>query len=82
MEASKGAMLMRCDDIDGLCAANPNYYAGHHRQSAPAETVICDYFYTSKSHYQQFVSKVLLSMSVQNIMQVLICYIVTCTSLP
>ncbi|CAI4729538.1 BCN_G0047470.mRNA.1.CDS.1 [Saccharomyces cerevisiae] len=48
MEASKGAMLMRCDDIDGLCAANPNYYAGHHRQSAPVETVICDYFYTSK----------------------------------
>lgn len=48
MEASKGSMLMRCDDADGLCAANPNYYAGHHRESAPAETVICDYFYNSK----------------------------------
>ncbi|CAI4064296.1 hypothetical protein SUVZ_08G0050 [Saccharomyces uvarum] len=48
MEASKGGMLMRCDDADGLCAANPNYYAGYHRESASAETVICDYFYSSR----------------------------------
>ncbi|EJS41803.1 zps1p [Saccharomyces arboricola H-6] len=48
MEASKGGMLVRCDDVDGLCAANPDYYAGHHRDSAPTETVICDYFYRSK----------------------------------
>lgn len=48
VEASKEGVLLRCDDADGLCAANPNYYAGHHRDVAPMETVICDYFYTSK----------------------------------
>lgn len=48
IESSKDGILLRCDDVDGLCAANPNYYAGHHRNSAPSETVICDYFYTSK----------------------------------
>lgn len=40
--------IFRCDDIDGRCAANPNYYAGHHRLNATQETVICDYFYTAK----------------------------------
>lgn len=36
-------------DIDGLCAANPNYYAGIITVNLlQAETVICDYFYTSK----------------------------------
>lgn len=48
MESSKDGVLLRCDDVDGLCAANPDYYAGHHRESAPSETVICDYFYSSK----------------------------------
>lgn len=48
IESSKENVILRCDDIDGLCAANPNYYAGHHRASAPSETVICDYFYTSR----------------------------------
>ena len=48
VESSKENVLLRCDDIDGLCAANPNYYAGHHRASAPSETVICDYFYIAR----------------------------------
>lgn len=48
VESSKENVLLRCDDIDGLCAANPGYYPGYHRASAPSETVICDYFYTSK----------------------------------
>ncbi|QLG71679.1 hypothetical protein HG535_0C00270 [Zygotorulaspora mrakii] len=48
VEASKNDLLLRCDDIDGLCAAHPDTYPGYHRTSAPSETVICDYFYTSK----------------------------------
>ncbi|QLG75105.1 hypothetical protein HG535_0H04320 [Zygotorulaspora mrakii] len=48
VESSKSGVLFRCDDVEGLCAANPGYYAGHHRVSVPAETVICDYFYMSK----------------------------------
>lgn len=48
IESSKEGVLFRCDDVDGLCAENPDYYAGHHRESAPSETVICDYFYQSK----------------------------------
>ncbi|CCE92275.1 uncharacterized protein TDEL_0E00320 [Torulaspora delbrueckii] len=48
IESSKEGVLFRCDDIDGLCAENPDYYAGHHRESAPSETVICDYYYRSK----------------------------------
>lgn len=48
VESSKDSVLFRCDDVDGLCAENPDYYAGHHRSSAPSETVICDYFYVSK----------------------------------
>ncbi|SCU79714.1 LANO_0A07272g1_1 [Lachancea nothofagi CBS 11611] len=47
-EIPKEDALFRCDDIDGLCAANPNYYAGHHRSNATQETVICDYFYVAK----------------------------------
>lgn len=46
---TKTDVLLRCDDVDGLCAANPNYYAGHHREKADAETVICDYFYESRA---------------------------------
>ncbi|SCU77299.1 LAME_0A00562g1_1 [Lachancea meyersii CBS 8951] len=47
-EIPKEDVLFRCDDIDGLCAANPNYYAGHHRLNATQETVICDFFYETK----------------------------------
>ncbi|CUS25208.1 LAQU0S35e00232g1_1 [Lachancea quebecensis] len=46
---TKMDVLLRCDDVDGLCAANPNYYAGHHRENADAETVICDYFYETRA---------------------------------
>lgn len=53
MESNKSGVIFRCDDADGLCAANPNYYAGHHRESAPSETVICDYFYTSRKPLSQ-----------------------------
>lgn len=54
VEASKDGVLIRCDDADGLCAANPEYYAGHHRETAPMETVICDYFYTSRKPLSMF----------------------------
>ncbi|CUS20151.1 LAQU0S01e00122g1_1 [Lachancea quebecensis] len=47
-EVPKKDVLFRCDDADGLCAANPSYYAGHHRLNATQETVICDYFYSAK----------------------------------
>ncbi|SCU88518.1 LAME_0E00188g1_1 [Lachancea meyersii CBS 8951] len=45
---SKTSLLLRCDDADGLCKKYQNYYAGHHRESHPYETVICDYFYDSR----------------------------------
>lgn len=46
---TKTDILLRCDDVDGRCAANPGYYAGHHRLEHDAETVICDYFYESRA---------------------------------
>ncbi|SCV02390.1 LANO_0F17546g1_1 [Lachancea nothofagi CBS 11611] len=45
---SKTNLLLRCDDADGLCAKNPNYYAGYHREADMFETVICDYFYEAR----------------------------------
>ncbi|SCU94532.1 LAFA_0F22386g1_1 [Lachancea sp. 'fantastica'] len=45
---SKTSLLLRCDDADGLCKKNENYYAGHHRENHPYETVICDYFYQAR----------------------------------
>ncbi|KAI5777998.1 putative peptidase domain-containing protein [Geopyxis carbonaria] len=41
LHAPKPGVLLRCDDADGKCAANPSW-AGHHRGAAAAnETVIC-----------------------------------------
>ncbi|SCU81428.1 LAMI_0B06194g1_1 [Lachancea mirantina] len=48
VEASKDGMLLRCDDIDGLCAKNPTTYPGYHRATEDKETVICDLFYQTK----------------------------------
>ncbi|CEP64011.1 Zps1p LALA0_S10e00210g [Lachancea lanzarotensis] len=45
---SKTSLLLRCDDADGLCKKYQNYYAGHHREDHPYETVICDYFYEAR----------------------------------
>ncbi|SCU89931.1 LAFA_0E21946g1_1 [Lachancea sp. 'fantastica'] len=56
-EVPKENVLFRCDDIDGLCAANPDYYAGHHRLNATQETVICDFFYESKLPSNSMCSK-------------------------
>lgn len=42
MESSEESALFRYDDVDGLCAENSDYYSGHHRESAPSETVICN----------------------------------------
>lgn len=50
---SKEGVLYRCDDIDGLCAANPGYYAGHHRENATLETVLCDYFFESRKPIEE-----------------------------
>ncbi|KZF23734.1 zincin [Xylona heveae TC161] len=49
VNADKGGIWFRCDDIDGNCKAHETTWAGHWRGSnATDETVICPLSYTSR----------------------------------
>ncbi|KAF8540131.1 putative peptidase domain-containing protein [Trichophaea hybrida] len=54
--ANKEGVLFRCDDVDGKCAANTTW-AGHHRTTAPLETVICDPSFEKRLYLQQMCSR-------------------------
>ncbi|KAF8249160.1 zincin, partial [Wilcoxina mikolae CBS 423.85] len=55
--ANKEGILIRCDDIDGKCAANTTW-AGHHRgDKSPSQTVICGPSFEKRLYLQQMCSR-------------------------